>query len=961
MRIVTRVFSLIFGLFIFSSCESPSGTAKNGSQKKPVSTVAVLECRKAIEPITLDGRAVEIDWEIAQPISNFHLAWANGRAAKTTTKAKLLWDDQYLYFYAEMEDADLYADVTEKDGDTWNNDVFEIFLKPSAVKTPYYEFHVTAANTHFDMYLPHKGGAWLINRMRRDREFSMESKVSRRGTLNQWMDQDNGWTVEGRIPWEDFSTTGGGPKPGDEWRFALCRYDYSVGTAQPELSSIAPYKKLDFHRTEDFLPLKFTDVTGGGSGNFTREIWDNSKVIGSPEPPKPYTTEPIWAGLPVKKALEMKRLPNSTNYLVYADHQETEDAISKLWVFEDQADVTNQVEALTLTNRLIYGFCFHPKFLDNGQIYLHTSGPRRGEGSKNKQCRVSKWVMDHKTKKVDPESRTVIIQWDSNGHDGGGVVFGNDGMLYITTGDGTSDSDVNLTGQRIDLLLAKLLRIDVDKPANGKPYGIPPDNPFLDTPNAAPETWAHGFRNPWRLACDRRTGHIWVGENGQDTWESVKLVKRGANYGWSVYEGSHPFYLERKLGPGKLTLPTFEHHHREARSLTGGIVYYGKQFPGLRGAYIYGDYSTGKIWAGKHDGRKVLWHREIADTSFAITGFAVDTRDNLIVIDDHSGFHRLQANPKKGRDSNFPVRLSDSGLFEDTALHQVSAGVVPYMVNVPHWTDGAESAHFLAMPGGGHLKVSGNRGWDAPEGTVLLQTLSRGSRRIETRMLTKQMNEWAGYSYAWNADQTDAVIVNGKGRDQLLADGQPWRFPSRAECMICHSRAAKFTLSLTELQMNRSRDFGHDSINQIEGFARMGILTGAKLADYRPGGKSANRRLVDPHDASQAPELRVRSYWQSNCAHCHIGAGGGNSQMELEWHQSLVDTLTVDVEPVHTRFDLGENARIIASGYPANSVMLRRIISPGPGRMPPVGAALPDPHWIGLFTQWVSGLKSAEK
>ena len=199
------------------------------------------------------------------------------------------------------------------------------------------------------------------------------------------------------------------------------------------------------------------------------------------------------------------------------------------------------------------------------------------------------------------------------------------------------------------------------------------------------------------------------------------------------------------------------------------------------------------------------------------------------------------------------------------------------------------------------------------------------------------------------------------GRDLLLADGQPWRIPSRAECMMCHSRAAKYTLGLTETQMNLVHDYGEGQFSQIEGLTRLGILTGANPAEYRPGGKAVGRRLVDPHDSKMAIEPRVRSYWQANCAHCHVEAGGGNANMELEWHRALVDTRTINIEPVHTRFGLGPSARIISPGYPANSVMLRRIISPGPGRMPPIGAASPDPRWIQLFSQWISALKPADK
>ena len=114
------------------------------------------------------------------------------------------------------------------------------------------------------------------------------------------------------------------------------------------------------------------------------------------------------------------------------------------------------------------------------------------------------------------------------------------------------------------------------------PYAIPKDNPFVGSPGARSEIWAYGLRNPWRMCTDAKTGHIWVGNNGQDLWETAYLLRRGANYGWSVYEGSHPFYLERKRGPTPLVLPTIEHSHAEFRSLTGGVVYYGNALPRAR-------------------------------------------------------------------------------------------------------------------------------------------------------------------------------------------------------------------------------------------------------------------------------------------------------------------------------------------------------------------------------------------
>ena len=162
---------------------------------------------------------------------------------------------------------------------------------------------------------------------------------------------------------------------------------------------------------------------------------------------------------------------------------------------------------------------------------------------------------------------------------------------------------------------------------------VPKDNPFVNLKDARPETWAYGFRNPWRLTVDSKTGHIWVGQNGQDLWEQAFLIEKGANYGWSVLEGSHPFYPTRKAGPTPFVKPTVEHHHNEARSLTGGIVYHGKKFPDLQGAYVYGDYSTGKIWGVKHDGKKVVWHRELTDTTLQITGFGTDASGEILILD----------------------------------------------------------------------------------------------------------------------------------------------------------------------------------------------------------------------------------------------------------------------------------------------------------------------------------------
>lgn len=217
--------------------------------------VKAADCRRAAGAIALDGKLDEPAWRNAPPIRDFSVYWQK-RAARIATTARLLWDDRHLYFAADMDDADVYALVKEPNGETWYDDVFELFFKPRDDKPAYYEFQVNAANTPFQMFLPSRG-AGGFSRFRKEPALGLESAVIVRGTLNKWQDRDEGWTVEGRIPWTAFAATGGRPKPGDKWRFALCRYDYSTAHENPELISTAPLTAPNFHQYEDYGVLTF--------------------------------------------------------------------------------------------------------------------------------------------------------------------------------------------------------------------------------------------------------------------------------------------------------------------------------------------------------------------------------------------------------------------------------------------------------------------------------------------------------------------------------------------------------------------------------------------------------------------------------------------------------------------------------------------------------------------------------
>jgi hypothetical protein len=230
-------------------CRGPAAP----QQPKPKKS---FQCHWTNNKIKIDGVLNDIAWDNAEVIE-LTVPWEK-RPAKTATKARLLWDKQYLYFSAEMEDHDLFADVKEPNGITWENDVFELFFKPDEKKLAYHEFQVNAANTPMELFLPSRG-AGGYRRFASQTEVHIESAVKLSGTLNDWKDRDKGWVVEGRIPWEAFKPSGGRPQPGDKWRFALCRYDYSVTLERPELSTCAPLTERDFHRYEDYAELVFMD------------------------------------------------------------------------------------------------------------------------------------------------------------------------------------------------------------------------------------------------------------------------------------------------------------------------------------------------------------------------------------------------------------------------------------------------------------------------------------------------------------------------------------------------------------------------------------------------------------------------------------------------------------------------------------------------------------------------------
>ncbi|MCX6954342.1 MAG: PQQ-dependent sugar dehydrogenase [Verrucomicrobia bacterium] len=913
--------------------------------------VEAVECHWAPRPPVIDGKIDEAVWRRAEVMENFQMSWQpeGQRKPATATRARLLWDNEYLYFAAEMEDTDVSAKITEHDGKLWSEDVFELFFKPATDRPGYYEFQVNPRNTQLDMFLPARGAGGYDKYVRAG-DFHWTTAVQVRGTLNDQGDKDRGWTVEGRIPWKDFQPTGGRPAVGAVWLHALCRYDYSAGLAEPSLSTNAPLTKPSFHRFEDYLPVKFVGPADG-SAVPARVPWTTSRLVGSPEAPAKYATSRAFPKLPVKHPIAVEPEPG-TGRLFLIENYDWQERRSTLKRFEARPEV-EAAETLLDQPGHFYSLVLHPRYAENGWLYLGGNSP--GPGGRN-QSRVVRYTIDRSPPHgIVAGSAITIIEWESNGHNGGAVAFGRDGMLYVTSGDGTSLSDLDNVGQDTSSMRAKVLRLDVDGAAPGQTYRIPGDNPFVGVAGVRPETWAYGLRNPWRMSADPESGQIWVGQNGQDIRESAHLLERGANYGWSAYEGSRPFLTGRLKGPAPFTPPTIEHTHSVFRSLTGGMVYRGAKFPELVGYYVYGDYGTGRIWAAKHDGQRLVSNRELIDTPFAIAGFGL-TPDGDILIADHlgDGLHRLEPAPPAKPGTPFPTRLSETGLFAATADLRSAPGVQPFAINAPAWHDGATAERLLAIPGEGKAEENGPwKTWELPDGTALAQTLSlpkgdgQSRRRIETRVLLKQANDWAAYSYRWNEEQTDATLVPEAGQ-RLSVGGRDWLVPSRSDCLSCHSREANFALGLTNAQLNRNVTVEGRTQNQIAAFIRLGLVGGRA-----PGPRAPH--LVNPSDTSAPLEDRARAYLAANCSHCHVPNGGGNTLMDLTpWAQGERRHL-IDAVPQHGDFGI-KDARLVAPGNVGRSVLPRRVAMRGDSQMPPVGTIAGDPDGVKLIYEWVQSL-----
>src|SRR6478752_3166834 len=287
--------------------------------------------------------------------------------------------------------------------------------------------------------------------------------------------------------------------------------------------------------------------------------------------------------------------------------------------------------------RGLLGLAFHPRFPADPRLFVDYTDP-------NGDTQVSSFAVNPASPdQADPRSEVKIlhVQQPYANHNGGAVVFGPDGKLFISLGDGGSEGDPQGYGQNPRTLLGKILRIDVDSRSGDRQYAIPPDNPFADGAGGAPEIWLTGLRNPWRISFDRATGDLWIGDVGQSAWEEVDVQRAGApggtNYGWNRMEGRHCFQPSTGCDETGLTMPVTDYGHDQGCTVIGGSVVRGPDQPALIGGYLFADYCSGRIWAIDPSTDAYRDPTAVADSGHRIAAFGEDEAGNLYAADISGG------------------------------------------------------------------------------------------------------------------------------------------------------------------------------------------------------------------------------------------------------------------------------------------------------------------------------------
>ncbi len=730
--------------------------------------------------------------------------------------------------------------------------------------------------------------------------------------------------------------------------------------------------------------------------------------ISATPPATNYTTARAFAPLSFTQPLALVTPPGDSRRLFVVEKT------GRIWIIPDVTAIPpSRTLFLDLAARVATGggndergllaLAFHPDHATNREFfvwYTLTTSTAAGSGLHNRLARFRVSATDPNLADAGSEQPLLTQRDEADNHNGGQIIFGPDGYLYLSLGDEGGGNDQFQNSQRLDRdFFAGVIRLDVDRrpgslPPNPHPaihsgsYAIPPDNPWvgatnfngaaLDAALVRTEFWAVGLRNPWRMAFDPATGRLWLGDVGQGAREEIDVIVRGGNYGWNHREGNIAGPRANPPAAARATFlaPIWDYPNpAQGSSVTGGLVYRGSKYTDLVGRYVFADFVSGRIWALQPDGdNPVAVDRvQLLATDGGISSFGLDpaTGDMLLADLTENSIKRLVASPVTGG-TVLPATLAATGAFADLANLTPSAGVVAYEPNVSFWSDHAGKRRWFALPDSSStLGFSADGNWTLPTGAVWIKhfdlELTRGkpatTRRIETRFLVKTATGVYGFTYRWNDAQTDATLVADNGADQIftvvengVARPQTWHFPGRAECATCHTAAGGFALSFNTRQLNRGHAFPGGTANIISVFSQAGYLSGAdglgaSAANGTLAGLPALARADDP---AALLDHRARSYFDVNCSYCHQPDGNALGRFDARLSTPLTLAGIVNGALIDSSGDSAD--RVIVPGDADHSRTLQRIALRGPGQMPPLAGHERDSAGEALLRAWIAAL-----
>jgi uncharacterized repeat protein (TIGR03806 family) len=577
-----------------------------------------------------------------------------------------------------------------------------------------------------------------------------------------------------------------------------------------------------------------------------------------------------------------------------------------------------------------------PDFPEDPRLFTHyivdEPDPRR--------IRISHFTLAADGLTFDPASETPVLEVPKspmrNSHAGGKLLFGPDGMLWGAFGDGGVNDEPPDNAQDTSTLLGSMFRVDV---SGAPPYAPAPDNIFAAEGTrpgeGRPEIWAWGFRNPYRWGFDSLTGAVWVGDVGHLTWEEINLVEAGHNYGWPVREGPTCYGTQDDACPSEgLTPPVHAYAQDVGDAVIGGVVYRGSAIPDLYGAYVFTDYGSRQLMA-LFDPYDTPQPVTLAPLPLVPVDITEDERGELLIAGFDGSIVRVVPATSDGV---LPERLSETGCVRDGAPGELDDVFIPYDVITPLWSDGADKNRWLALPPGQKATADESGDLSFPVGSVLAKDFSLAGRLLETRfLLHRTPGRWAGYSYRWSPDGSEATLVTEAVTEEL-AD-QTWFYPGPDDCTACHTEAAGRSLGPSLPQLAA----------QIDDLVAAGVID-------PPSAPPVPFVAID--DETAPLNDRARAYLHANCAHCHQPDNPIRASIDLRFDTPLADTALCEA-PQLADFDL-PSAQLLAPGEPDRSVLLHRMEILGDGRMPRLATSMVDETAVDVVRRWIASLSTCE-